>query len=160
MELESDNLKSTRSHQIQDAAGEGQLEILQSLLDSSATQIELDVALEMAIAYSQLETADYLLSLGADFSNYNYQGVYYAVHNSELEGLKYAIEKGVDINVEKGMILNKATLAAVYSKQIDIVKWVLDSGADINLLRTENLETVNEFGTEELRSIINEAPMK
>ena len=39
----------------------------------------------------------FLISLGAELSNYDYQGTYYAVHNNELEGLQFAVNNGVDI---------------------------------------------------------------
>src|SRR6478735_12529339 len=95
-----------RDTEIEILAGHGDIAQLKALFESGYTQHEIDIALENAIAYSQIATAEYLLSLGADFLNYDFQGVYYAAHNNELQGLKFAIENGVDINVNNGMLLN------------------------------------------------------
>ena len=45
----------TRRIQIEMAAGEGQLEVLHTLLEKGFAQEDLDVALENAIAYSQMD---------------------------------------------------------------------------------------------------------
>ena len=75
-----------RQNQIEILAGDGNLSELKKIFSSGYSKLELGVALENAIAYSQIETADYLLELGADFSNCDYQGVYFTAHNSELNG--------------------------------------------------------------------------
>jgi hypothetical protein len=72
-------MAESRQYKIESFARDGNLPELQKLLEAGYSQVEIDIALENAIAYSQLEIADYLLSLGADFSNHDYQGVYYAV---------------------------------------------------------------------------------
>ncbi len=136
-------------------SGEGKLEQLQELLRQGYTQLEIDTALENAIAYSQIPIADYLLTLGAQFSHYNYQGVYYAVHNNEFEGLKYAIQKGVDINVNEGMLINESIITAVNTKDISIVKWLLDHGADTNCISRKSFEMAEECGTTELKILLN-----
>ncbi len=142
---------------IETFAGKGNLTELKKLLDLGYSQLELDVALENAIAYSQVEIADYLIELGADFSNYNYQGVYYAVHNGELEGLKYSILKGVDIDVNNGMILNTSIITATNSKNTEMVSWILDKGANPNYLTKDSLEIVDRYGTLELKQLIRNA---
>lgn len=116
--------------------------------------MDLDIALASATAYSQIETAEYLLSLGADFSNYDYQGIYYAVHNNEFEGLKFAIAKGVDININNGMLLRESIETATNSKNIDMVKWLLDNGANPGYLTKSSFDLVDRFGTEELKNLI------
>lgn len=65
-------MKLSRQYQIEDFAGGGKLNELISILSDNYTQLELDIALENAIAYSQIETAEYLLSEGAKFSNHDY----------------------------------------------------------------------------------------
>ena len=100
------------------------------LFESSYSQLEIDIALENAIAYSQIRVAEYLLSLGADFSNYDYQGEYYAAHNNELEGLKFAISMGVDINIRNGMLLNIGVETAMNTKSTELVEWLIRNGAD------------------------------
>ncbi|WP_375562358.1 hypothetical protein ACE193_07350 [Bernardetia sp. OM2101] len=111
-----------RTSIIEKLAGDGKLSELKLILEQNYTQLEIDVALENAIAYSQIKTAEYLLSLGANFSNYNYQGVYYAVHNNELNGLKYAISKGIDINVQNGMILNTSIMTTINTKNTKMLQ--------------------------------------
>jgi len=144
-----------RQNQIEILAGDGNLTELKKIFDSGYSQLELDVALENAIAYSKIKTADYLLELGADFSNYDYQGVYYTVHNNELSGMQYAIDKGVDINVNKGMLLNTAIVTFINTKNIEMIKWLIDNGADRNHLTESSIDLIERYGTDELKSIIN-----
>ena len=145
---------NSRQTQIETLAGVGNLTELNNIFSSGYTQLELDVALENAIAYSQIETADYLHKLGADFSNYNYQGVYYAVHNNEMTGLKYAIEKGVDINVNNGMLLNTSIVTCINTKDTEMIKWLIENGSDTNYLTKISYDLIERHGTEELKKII------
>jgi uncharacterized protein len=144
----------SRHTQIEILAGDGNIDELQKIFELGHTQLEIDTALENAIAYSQTKTADYLLSLGADISNYTYQGVHYAVANDELEGLKFAISKGVDINVNNGMLINESIMTATNTKKIELVKWLLDNGANPKLLSKQSLRIVKEYGTDELKNLI------
>lgn len=130
------------------------LDELKILLGQSYTQLELDTALENAIAYSRIDTADYLLTLGARFENYNYQGVYYAVHNNKLEGLKYAISKGVDINVNEGQLLRTSIITTINSKDLTLIKWLLDNGASVKYLNQEHFDLVDRYGTKEFKELI------
>lgn len=147
-------MEESRSAKIEILAGDGNLTELKSLLEPGHTQLEIDVALENAIAYSQLETAEYLISIGADLSNYDYQGTYYAVHNNEIEGLKFAIQKGVDININNGQLLNTAIITVYNTKDPTTLKYLLDNGADTNLL---SKATMDAFGTDEIKEIIKNA---
>ena len=146
-----------RLTQIEIFAGNGNLIELKEILGSGYSQLEIDVALENAIAYSQIETADYLLELGADFSNYNYQGVYYTAHNNELKGLKYAVKKGVDINVNNGMLLNTSIVTFINMKEIDMIKWLLENGADTKYLSDDSKDLIDRYGTDELIGLIKNA---
>jgi hypothetical protein len=134
------SLAGARMGRIEEFAGEGATAELQRLFASGHSQEEIDAALGNAIAYSQLETAEYLLSLGADLTADGYIGVYYAAHNNELEGLKFAISKGVDINVENGMLLNVAVETACNTKSNEIIEWLIQHGADIQLLTPGMIE--------------------
>jgi ankyrin repeat protein len=147
----------SRQNKIEILAGDGNIDDLKNLLEPTHTQLEINTALENAIAYSQIKTAEYLLSLGADISNYDYQGAYYAVHNNELEGLKFAIENGVDINVNDGMLLNTGVETAINTKSTELVKWLLDNGANSKLLTTQSLKLIDNFGTNDLKSLVKNA---
>lgn len=147
-------MEPNRQTNIELLAGNGKLDQLKQLIGQSYTQLEIDTALENAIAYSQIQTADFLLSLGARFSNYDYQGVYYAVHNNEIEGLKYSIHKGVDINVNNGMLINTSIMTATNTKDISIIKWLIDNGADLKYLTGDSLTIAEKYGTAELKDII------
>ncbi len=147
-----------RQSNIEILAGKGELDQLKHLLGESFTQLEIDVALENAIAYSQIQTADYLLTLGADFANYNYQGVYYAIQNDEMDGLKYAISKGVDINVNNGMPINTSIYTAINTKDTSIVKWLIDNGADLTYLTKDTLSIADKFGPQELKDLLKNNP--
>ena len=150
-------MEESRDYLIERFAGWGKLDELKKLLEPTHTQEEIDIALGNAIAYSQIETAKYLVSLGADISHWNYDGVYYAVHNNELEGLKFSISMGVDINVLEGMILNTGIITAINTKETALVEWILENGADPSLLTVESLVIVQRYGTTELNEIIKDA---
>ncbi|AEI50707.1 ankyrin repeat domain-containing protein [Runella slithyformis] len=149
-------MDTNRQTKIELLAGDGKLDQLQQLLGQSYTQFEIDMALENAIAYSKLQTADFLLKLGAQFSNNEYQGVYYAVHNNELEGLKYSIQKGVDINVNNGMLINTSIITATNTKNISIVRWLIENGADTKYLTNDSIAIVEKFGTSALKELIKD----
>ncbi|WP_421809375.1 hypothetical protein [Flagellimonas sp.] len=149
-----------RQYQIDILAGEGKLFDLKELLNSGYSQLEIDIALENAIAHSQIVTADYLLGLGADFSNYNYQGVYFTAHNNEINGLKYAINKGVDVNVNNGMLLNTSIVTFINTKEIEMIKWLLENGADTDYLTESSVDLIERYGTEELKQLIKKANKK
>lgn len=148
-------MKLSRQYQIEDFAGGGKLNELISILSDNYTQLELDIALENAIAYSQIETAEYLLSEGAKFSNHDYQGTYYAVHNNELDGLKFVIQNGVDININNGMIINTSILSSINSKSNDLLIWILKNGGDPNLLNNQNLYIAYSSENIELKKILD-----
>lgn len=150
------NLESRRTR-IEILAGDGNTNALKQLFGAGYTQFEIDAALDNAVAYSQIQTAEYLLSLGADFSHYGYNGVYYAAHNNELEGLKFAITKGVSVNVKQGMLLNTAITTAINIKSIELIKWLLDNGADPKHLTAQSLKLVADYGTNELKALIKNA---
>lgn len=144
----------SRQTKIEILAGDGNLTELKRIFHSGYSQLELDVALENAIAYSRLKTADYLLELGADFSNYNYQGTYYAVHNNEIKGLKYAIERGVDVNINDGQLLNTAIVTVYNTKDPTILNYLLENGSDPKFLSNEIMDA---FGNTEIKEIIKNA---
>ena len=147
----------SRQTRIEIYAGAGNIEEIKKLFELGFTKSEIDSALENAIAYSKIEMAEYLLLVGADISN----DVYYAAHNNELEGLKFAINKGVDINVENGMLLNTSIETATNTKDIVLVQWLLDNGADPNLLTKKSLWLVNTYGNNELKNLIKKlVPVK
>lgn len=135
----------TRQLNIEVWAGDGNLEALQKILQDEYTQLELDSALENALAYSQIEVADYLLSLGANIAYHDYAGVYWAIHNNELEGLKYAIAKGVDINTNNGLFLNKSVHTAIYNHDSQILVWLLQNGADKSFLAESSLQMLKKI---------------
>jgi hypothetical protein len=144
-------MEETREYLIERLPGHGKLEELKKLLESGHTQKEIDIALGNAIAYSQIEVAEYRISLGADISHYNYNGVYYSVHNNEIVGLKFAIRQGVDVNINNGQLLNAAVITVYNTKDPTTLIYLLEKGADTGLL---NIETMDEFATEEIKEII------
>lgn len=147
-------MASIKINQIQKLASDGKLEELIQLLGSNSTLEEINIALELAIAYSHIRMAEYLLTLGGDLSYHDYEGTYYAVHNNEIEGLKFAISKGVDINVMKGMLLNTGVQTSMNTKNNEIVIWLLDNGANPNYLTKKTLKVLKEFGPNDLNAII------
>jgi len=144
----------SRETRIEILAGDGNINELKEVLGLNYTQLEINIALENAIAYSQIKTAEYLLSLGADISSHNYNGAYYAAHNNEVEGLKFAIQHGVDINADNGMLLNTAIITSTNTESIDLIKWLFDNGANPKLLTSGSLKIAADFGTSELKALI------
>ena len=144
-------MKESREYLTERLPGWGELEELKKLFESNYTQEEINIALGNAIAYSQIEVAKYLISLGADISNCDFDGVYYAVHNNEIEGLKFAIAQGVDVNINNGLLLNTAIITAYNTKDTTTLKYLLTNGADTSLLSKDTLEA---FGTDTIKEII------
>jgi hypothetical protein len=153
-------MQLSRQYQIENFEGDGKLNELISILSDNCTQLELVTALENAIAYSQIETAEYLLSKDAKFSNYDYQGTYYAVHNNELEGLKFAIRNEVDINVNNGMIINTSILTSINNKNTDLLMWILQNGGNPKLLSKQNLQTAYHSDYQNLKELLDTALQK
>lgn len=151
-----------RMHRIEDYAGNGQTVALQQLFAYGYSQAEIDTALENAIAYSQLETAEFLISLGADLLGNECNGVYYAVHNNELAGLQFAVANGVDINVAGGLLLNTTVETACNTKDIQIIRWLLNNGADKSLLTQRSIDLAARWGRSDLKALIGmpELPKK
>jgi hypothetical protein len=144
--------EESRQTRIEILACDGNLGDLKALFQTGYSQLEIDAALVNAIAYSRTETAAWLLSIGADISNNGYyDGVYYSVHNNELEGLKFAISNGVDVNIRNGMLLNASIVTAYNTRDLKIAKWLLENGAEHKMISESILEN---FGTDEMRSLL------
>ena len=145
-----------RQTQIEQLAGDGELEELKKLLEPTKSQSELDAALTNAIAYSRLDVAEYLLELGANIESLNYEGVYYAVHNNELEGLKFSVDQGVDVNILKGSLINTSIETAMNTGDCEILKWLLSNGADPKLINRNSKRIARRHGTLELQQIVKD----
>jgi hypothetical protein len=146
-----------RQTQIEQLAGDGELEELKKLLEPTNSQPELDVALTNAIAYSRLGVAKCLLELGANIESLNYEGVYYAVHNNELEGLKFSVDQGVDVNILKGSLINTSIETAMNTGDCEILKWLLANGANPKLISRNSKRIAKRHGTLELQQIVKDA---
>ena len=103
-------MEESRKNLIEKLSGNGKLEELKTIMGSN---------------YTQLEIANYLISIGVEFSNYEYQGVYYAVHNNEIEGFIFAINNRVDVNINERQLINTSIITAYNYKDITILKWPL-----------------------------------
>lgn len=147
---------SDRLDAIEMLSSDGELEALKTLLGTSYTQWELDTALANAIAYSHVATADFLLELGASFAGLAYEGLYYAVSNNELDALQFAIDKGVDINIQNGMLLNASIEQAINTKDLTILKWLLDNGADRAYIQPNMVKIAREYGTPALTRLVTQ----
>ena len=148
-------MRKSRRSTIEELSSDGELEQLKALFESSYTLVEIDEALSNALAYSQIETAQYLIDLGADLAWEGHHGVYYAVHNNRLSALKFAISQGVDINAENGMILNTAIVTAINSKDLSMIQWILSSGADTTFLSDQSCRLIRNYGNEELKQLFS-----
>lgn len=146
-----------RQTQIEILAGDGELLELQKLLEPTNSQAELDAAITNAIAYSRLDVADYVLELGANIRSLNYEGVYYAVHNNELGGLKFSVEHGVDVNIQNGTLINTSIETATNTGDCQILKWLLENGANPKLISRNSKRIVRRHGTLELQQIVKDA---
>lgn len=148
-------MESSRDYNIARLAGGGKIEGLKDLLDTDFTQSEIDNALSNALAYSEIETAEYLISLGADISWGNYEGAYYAAHNNELKGLQFILSQGVDVNINNGMLLNTCVMTAINTKSNEMLEWLVEKGANLNLLSADMKKMVQRYGSLELKKLLN-----
>jgi len=144
----------SRITQIEDLSKDGHLEALRQILEPAGTQYEYDVALIVALAYSHLTIAEYLLSRGADISFANYDGVYWTVQNNELASLQFALSKGVDINFSNGILIKTAVEMTINEKDITLITWMLENGADAALLCSSSLNNIKQYGTAELKHLL------
>lgn len=150
----SNRMEKSRDYNIERLAGDGKKEELKELLGSDYTQNEIDIALSNALAYSQIETAKYLISLGADISWGNYDGVYYAIHNDEFEGLQFSVSQGVDVNVNNGMILNTCVMTAINTKDTKMLEWLILEGLDLKLLSSDMKHIAKRYGSRALKELL------
>lgn len=147
-------MENSRQFYLDKYAGDGNLEEIKNILNSGFSQFEIDSALSNAIAFSKIEIAEYLINIGANISWGNFEGVYFAVNNNEIEGLKYSISKGVKINFNHGMILNTSILTYINTNSIEITKWIIENGADVKLLSKNSIDLINKYGNDYLRGIL------
>ena len=148
-------MRKSRQSTIEELSADGKLEQLKALFESGYTQEEIDEALSNTLAYAMIETAEYLIGLGADLAWEGHHGVYYAAHNNELSALKFAISQGVNINVENGMILNTAIITAINCKDLSMIQWVLSSGADLSFLSDQSRRLIREYGSDGLKQLFS-----
>ena len=145
-------MEESRQYLVERLAGWGRLDELKKLFESEYTQEEIDISLGNAVAHGELKAAKYLVELGADISYGNHDGVYCAVGNNQLEGLEFALEQGVDINVNHGQFLNEAVVTAFNEKDVIVLEYILNHGADVSLL---SREIVKAFETEEIMKLLD-----
>ena len=141
--------------QIETAANEGNLPTLKRLLGETPSQEEIDSAFTGAMAEAKIDVLKYLLSIGGDFSAWDYQGLYYATYSTDTTGLEFAIANGVDINVRNGMLLNSSIITALNKKDNSMVKWILENGGDANLLSDQSKILLKRYGGEELKRLFD-----
>ena len=141
-----------RLTKIETLASDGLLTELRAFLGANFSQLEIDTGLSIAVAYSHIDTARHLLAIGADLNWADAQGAYYAAHNNELEGLRFAITNGVDVNVGDGSLLNTAVVTAYNEDDITIIHWLLENGADTSLLKKDIIES---FGSPQIEKLID-----
>ncbi len=146
-----------RQTQINLLAGDSELEELKRLLESTNSQPEIDAALSNSISYSRLDVAEYLLELGANIESLYYEGVYYAVHNNKLEGLKFLVDKGVDVNILKVSLINTSIETAINTGDCGILKWLLANGANPKLISRNSKRIAKRHETLELQQIVKDA---
>ena len=141
-----------RLTKIETLASDGLLTELRAFLGANFSQLEIDTGLSIAVACSHIDTARHLLAIGADLNWADAQGAYYAAHNNELEGLRFAITNGVDVNVGDGSLLNTAVVTAYNEDDITIIHWLLENGADTSLLKKDIIES---FGSPQIEKLID-----
>ena len=145
-------MSDSRISRIEDAASEGNLSNLKEILETGFRQIEIDAGLVCAVAYSHVEVGEYLLCLGADLSYDNNSAAYYAVHNNQIEGLKFAVKNGVNVNANNGHLLNEAVVTAFNQKDLTILTWLLERGAKKTMLTKS---TMKHCATPEIKRVVN-----
>jgi ankyrin repeat protein len=150
-------------HALQYAAFNGQIEILEFLLDNGADVNENSGAFSpfyTAVRVMQFDAADYLVSKGADIENPDVNGFtdFLAACRiwEDIEQIRYLVNKGVNIHAKTNDGYN-GLFNAIISSNIPLVKYLLELGLDINtvdfngksavdhLISTDNIDMIHLF---------------
>jgi ankyrin repeat protein len=118
-----------KTFEMENAAIDNDLEKVIEIVREGVDQKVKDAGLSSAVAYSNLTIAEYLVNHGADIEWGEYDPLYWACHNGEFEGIKFVLDKGVDINVRNGLILTMG----VVGLNAEALQWIIDRGADVNI---------------------------
>ena len=144
-------MEDSRETQIEILSGEGKLSELKELLGSEYNQKEIDIALDSAISYSKVDVANYLLDIGANFSEDQWESTINCVVNNQIEGLEIALKHGLNINHNKGVLLNEAIVTAYNEKDTKVLRFLIENGANKTLIKNDIL---NSFQTDEILNLV------
>ena len=122
---------------IVNSACEGDLTAVESFLTKGVEENQLNEAFSCAVGYGHIDVAELLLRHGASFEAWSHDAVYWACHNGNEAGVRWALSNGVDINVQNGMILS----TSIYHMSDDFIQWLISAGADVNAKEGEALFT-------------------
>ena len=124
-----------------EAASDNNRAVVTALVQTGIDQESLNQAFSCAIAYSHLELAEYLLAQGAELTWGDNESLRCAVSNGEVGGTQFCLSRGIDVNVENGMVLGEAAI----SMPPKFLIWLLAQGAEVNIAEGQALVNAIAF---------------
>ena len=137
---------------IEFVASENDISKVKEIIEAGANQDTLNAGLSCAVAYAHVELADYLIEQGANLTHSNYDPLYWACHNDNEQAIKYVLSKGIDININDGMII----WLCADRMSSEFIQWLLENGADPSVRNGEVLIQTAEYGDIDVLKILLE----
>lgn len=126
-------------HYLRHVINNENLEILQFLVQSGfdvhqKNPVDLYNPLILASSIGNIEIVQYLVEIGCDIHSLDDLALKAASNSLEIstqhnEVIKYLVQRGINVNMQKGWCLNKA----VINNNVEIVQFLIDNGADLNI---------------------------
>ena len=136
-------LKSQLGNLLVQAAQEGDLYLLQELIENHKVSVDVDhkstpglTALHTACRQGRLKVIELLLDQGADIEKADEKGrtaLYHAVKGGEEEVLRLLIKKGADLDIKTNIRGLTALRKAITKRHTQCAEILIDNGCDVNL---------------------------
>ena len=112
-----------------EAAREGLIAEVETLLGLGTDRDDLDAALYAAVHHGHVETAKALLAAGADVHADNDRAFYFASRNGNLEMTKLLLGAGANVHAENDTALRHNS---IFPGREGMVKILIAAGADVH----------------------------
>jgi len=140
------------------AAMNGDLETVESLIDEVSNEETKDDAFRWAASNGHESIVSYLIEKGVNVDGQGSTGdtaLMYAAGANNLEMVKVLIEKGANVNIENEDG-NTVVFVAAYKNNLEMVKYVVEHGADVNKVNNNGYTAASYATDEEISNYLKE----